>query len=242
MNRRAFVTMAAGFAVVPYARAQNCTINPTGMTICSAEVTISMFIQSIIKQQCPEWCWAASISMIFGFAGHPIDQKQIVAQTYGNVLCLPAGSSRTIGQDLSRTWTDANGDVFTSKVVAAFDPANNILAINNAILINELQNDHPILYCNTHHAMVIYAADYIPTPMGPNIVAVAVADPWPYGPSLHLLSPPELLPFPYGQMTFLATVRHQDTGSSIWTRRRESTRPHIAVIRASHSSQDLLGF
>lgn len=217
MNRRSFVAMTAGFAAAPYARAQNCGRDPqTGMMICNAEVNMLTLLQAISTQQCPEWCWAASISMIFGFAGHPIDQKEIVQQTYGNVVCLPAGLTKTIGQDLSRTWSDANGDVFTSKVVAAFDPANNILAINNAIIINELQNDHPILYCNTHHAMVIYAADYIPTPMGPNIVAVGVVDPWPYSPRMHLLSQPELFPVPYGQMTFLATVRHQDQGTGAW--------------------------
>jgi hypothetical protein len=218
MDRRSFMAMTAGFAMAPYARGQNCSSDPrTGLPICNAEVNMLTLLQSIDTQKCTEWCWAACISMIFGFAGHPIDQDEIVRQTYGQVVCLPAGFSLTIARDLSRTWTDKNNDVFTSKVVAAFDPANHIMAINNAIIINELENDHPILYCNTQHAMVIYAADYIPTPMGPNIVAVGVVDPWPFSPRMHLLSAPEMLPAPYGQMTFLATIRHLDAGGNNWT-------------------------
>jgi hypothetical protein len=216
ITRRCFIGTAAAFAVMPNLSAQQCGVVPPGVTLCRAEVNIPQLIAAINTQQCPEWCWAASISMIFGFYGHPIDQKEIVKQTYGNVLCFPAGSSRTIGRALSRRWEDANGDFFKSTVVAAYDPANNINAINNAIIVNELANDHPLLYCNTSHAMVNYAVDYIPTQFGPNVQAVGVVDPWPYSPRLHPLSPAEMRAsvFPGGQMTFLASVRVEDEDDS----------------------------
>jgi hypothetical protein len=56
--------------------------------------------------------------------------------------------------------------------------------------------------------MVIYAVDYIPTSGEPNIIAVHVVDPWPFNPTTHPLSAPEMVPANLGgQMTFLAAVR-----------------------------------
>jgi hypothetical protein len=208
VDRRTFITSLATMALATGAGAQQCSVVPPGVTLCRAEVNIPQLVAAINVQQCPEWCWAASIAMIFGFCGHPIDQREIVRQMYGAVVCFPAGSSRTIAQALSRTWTDANGNKFTSRVVAAYDPANGINAINNAIIVNELQTDHPLLYCNTSHAMVNFVVDYIPTPMGPNVQAVGVVDPWPSSPRTHPLSKPEMVPIHLGgQMTFLATIR-----------------------------------
>lgn len=208
INRRSFLRTAAAFAVAPSLNAQNCGVVPPGVMVCRAEVNIPQLIAAINTQQCPEWCWAASISMIFSFYGHPIDQKEIVRQMFGNVVCFPAGSTLTIASALSRAWRDANGNVFRSRVVAAYDPANGINAINNTIIVNELQNDNPLLYCNQSHAMVNYLVDYTPTPSGPYVRAVGVVDPWPYSPRTHPLSGPEMLPVTLGgQMTFLASVR-----------------------------------
>ncbi len=207
MNRRDFIASAAAFAFSTMAHAQNCQRTPYGQ-VCRAEVNMPQLIAAINTQRCPEWCWAASISMIFAFYGHPIDQTEIVRQTYGNVVCFPAGTTRTIGNDLSRSWTDVAGRRFTSRVVAAYDPANGINAINNDIIIRELQTNHPLLYCNTQHAMVNYGVDYIPTPMGPNVRAVAVVDPWPTSPRVHGLTAPEMMPAHLGgRMNFLASVR-----------------------------------
>jgi hypothetical protein len=146
--------------------------------------------------------------MVFGFYGHKISQEDIVRQVYGRLQCFPAGT-RTIGQALSRGWTDADGQKFRSRVVAAFDPMNGINAINNAIIVNELKNDHPLLYCNTHHAMVVGGVEFFPT-APPNITTVGVIDPWPASPRVHNLSVPESRPIPVGQMTFLATIRVED--------------------------------
>jgi hypothetical protein len=87
-------------------------------------------------------------------------------------------------------------------------------AINNAIIVNELLNQRPVMYCNLSHAMVIVGVTYFPTPI-PNIQSVTVMDPWPYSPRLHPLSAPEMVPAVFnplgqyvggGQMSFLASV------------------------------------
>ncbi|HUK24019.1 MAG TPA: papain-like cysteine protease family protein [Terriglobales bacterium] len=209
MDRRRFLCSAgAALALAPALRAQNCQIVPPGVALCVAEVNIPQLIASIHQQECPEWCWAASISMIFGFYGHSTDQKEIVQQKYGSVVCLPSGPTINIAQALSRCWKDDNGVSFKSRIVAAYDPANGVNAINNAIFVSELLSNHPLLYCNTHHAMVIYSTAYIPTQPLPNVRAVKVVDPWPPSPRTHELSTPEMVPAHLnGQMTFLASVR-----------------------------------
>jgi Peptidase_C39 like family len=208
MNRRSFVGLASAFAVAPVVHAQSCRFG-----LCRAEVKIPQLVAAIRTQECPEWCWAASISMIFNFYGHPIDQTEIVRQKYGNVQCLPAGSSSTIANALSRQWTDSNGNDFTSQIVAAYDPANGVVAINNSTIVRELSTNHPLLYCNTSHAMVNFSVDYFPSPGGPRVQSVGVVDPWPTNARTHALSDAERMPsslYPGGQMTFLAAVRVQD--------------------------------
>jgi hypothetical protein len=206
IDRRSFIGAGFALAAASTLKAQQC-----GQGICRAQVDMPKLFSAIHTQQCPEWCWAACVSMIFHFYGHPVSQQQIVRQMFGNVVCLPAGFTRRIGEALSRTWTDDNGDRFTSRVVAAFDPENNIFAMNNMTVIEELSSDHPLLYCNTAHAMINYAVEYIPTRMGPNVRTVRVVDPWPSSPRLHALSPVEMIPsIQGGRMNFLATVRIDD--------------------------------
>lgn len=175
-------------------------------------VNIPQMIAAGAVQLCPEWCWATSISMIFAFHGHPVDQRRIVAETYGNVVCVPAESSTTIAQDLSRSWVDDNGQPFTSRILAAYDVYNGVYAINNPIIINELQSNRPLLYCNTHHAMVMCSLTVGATPFGPQVVEIDAVDPWPPSYGIHPLSLPEGVPARPngGQMTFLAAVEIDD--------------------------------
>ncbi len=163
----------------------------------------------IIKQECPEWCWAASTAMIFAAHGHRTDQKKIVAKVFGGLACKPAGTPLAIAQALSAPWVDDSGQSFQASISAAYDPTDGIMAISNNFIINELANDRPVLYCNTHHAMVIVDFNYVMSPMGPAPQQVGVLDPWPGSPDYHPLSQPEMYGInmaPGGQMTFLAAV------------------------------------
>jgi hypothetical protein len=145
--------------------------------------------------------------MIFSAFQHPIDQKVIVVANFGTLACAPSGTTLRMAQNLSGTWTDSDGQQFTSRVTAAYDPTNGINAINNAFIINELSDDRPLLYANTHHAMVVVGATYVDMPMGPDVREVDVLDPFPLSPALHPLTVPEMVPAHLGgQMTFLASV------------------------------------
>lgn len=162
----------------------------------------------LVQQQCPLWCWAASVAMIFASNGHPVNQQTIVGATFGSLACVASGPTLNIGNALSRAWVDVNGQSFTSTVTAAYDIQNGISNLTNGFIINELTNDYPLLYCNQHHAMVLVAMDYWDTPYGPNPQAGGVLDPWPYSPGFHPLTTAEMRPaHAGGEMTFLAAVR-----------------------------------
>jgi hypothetical protein len=161
----------------------------------------------LVRQQCPQWCWAASIAMIFDSFGHPIDQQTIVQATFGAMVCAPSGNTLTIAQDLSRTWTDTNGVTFGSVVTAAYDPMNGINSLSNSYIVDQLSNDRPLLYCNKHHAMVLVALDYLDTLNGPQPQKGGVLDPWPMAPGFHALNPSEMyMSHLGGDLTFLAAV------------------------------------
>ena len=145
--------------------------------------------------------------MILATLGHPVAQEQIVTKVFGGLACAPAGSGLTMAQALSDTWTDTSGIAFKAHVVAAYDQMAGVNAINNAFIVNELNNDRPLLYANTHHAMVVATAEYYDTPMGPNVQSVGVLDPYPTNPDFHPLTMAELIPAALGgQMMFLAAV------------------------------------
>ncbi|MDQ2843780.1 MAG: C39 family peptidase [Acidobacteriota bacterium] len=202
MRRHHFLKSAAVAVALPSISrsAQNCTILPPGVQIC--DVSVQPPLQRV-SQQCPLWCWAASISAIFDFYGHPVPQQAIVQRVFGGVVCAASGSTTNIGAALSVNWVDANGNSFQSRVISAYDPANGLNTLNNQQIIQEITNNRPMLYCNTHHAMVVVGVRYSPS----SVQMVGVTDPWPYSPPYHPLSGPEMAPsIRGGQMTFLAAV------------------------------------
>lgn len=217
MRRRDFLAVSAAYGVhrlLPdnpreiHADGLNqCGLIAPGVVGCRVQLPFPSVMLADTLQQCPEWCWAASISMVFKFFGHPLDQKEIVMQQYQQVVCMPALTSTQIASDLSRSWQDDKGVDFTSQLTAAYDAQAGVFAIDNAIVVNELTNRRPLLYCNTHHAMVVCGVSYRPGPAGPIIDRVDVMDPWPSSPRIHPLSPLEMVPaHMQGQMMFLAAV------------------------------------
>jgi hypothetical protein len=206
MDRRSFFLGVSAAVTASAARAAQMQLGP----VTPMGVPMRSYVQhpKVVKQNCPLWCWAASASMIFAANGFQVAQQRIVERTFGVLACAPSGNTVNIVNVLRSPWKDDSGTSFQPNIVAAYDPANGVSVINNAIIVNELNNDRPLLYCNTHHAMVVVAADYFDTPMGPNIQAVGVLDPYPGIPDFHPLSKPEIFPnLMGGQMTFLAAVQ-----------------------------------
>ena len=154
--------------------------SPQG-TIMRAQVPFSDFAQIYKSQRMSEWCWAASISNIFGFYGHPVAQERIVQTVYGRLENFPAYTASEIAALVNRDWIDDNGRRFRAKLTAAYDFHAGVAAINNAAIIENLKQNHPILICNTQHCMVLTAVDFIQS----SVIGAGVFDPWPLSPPAH---------------------------------------------------------
>jgi hypothetical protein len=133
----------------------------------------------IVTQQTPVWCWAASLSALFGAFGHPVDQRRIVA-TYFPPPGVTTGPPWVMRNALNAVWVDDNGKKFqVQSAITNLYPPQGPVQVNNSDIINALENEVPIFYGDTTHAMILVQADFIPTPNGPNILAGWAIDPFP---------------------------------------------------------------
>jgi hypothetical protein len=184
----------------------SCVQTPQG-TYCTSEVDFSDFYQRAFDtQKESQWCWAASISMVFSYHGHSVSQQRIVSAAYGGIVNMPAVTGMTIARQIARPWSDDSGETFKSALSSAYDYDAGVYATNNAIMINELDNDRPFIIGTAGHAVVVTHMEYFPTQMGPNVRAVGVFDPWP-GRGARNLSVFEMTPKNQnGGLMFIATV------------------------------------
>lgn len=203
MKRRAFLEACLGTsALLPVAAVAGVSCDAEFFPgygprrVCTAGLISPVAASFAQYQQASEWCWAASISMIFRYFGHSVAQTRIVAETWGQITNQP-GSVQQILSDLSRSWTDDNGDSF-QVTCDAYD-ANVVTAAQ------DLANDMPLLVCSLGHAMVLTALTYVsdPTsPLGATVTAATVRDPWPGNGGRRVLSPQE-----WYNISLLARVR-----------------------------------
>jgi hypothetical protein len=117
--------------------------------------------------------------MLFRVYGYHLSQETIVQTAYGRLVNLPAYDTSQIVSLTSRNWVDDNGVKFRSRLVAAYDARYQHASINNAMIIDALRNEEPLVYCNKSHMMLLTAIAYNPTPAGPNIYNLGFFDPYP---------------------------------------------------------------
>lgn len=181
---------------------------------CIAELDFSRFAQQAYQSQLQDqWCWAASISMVFGYYEHPVEQARLVREAYGSEVNLP-GTGATIAAELNRDWVDDNGQAFSSRLSGLFDANAGVVALSNQQMVEELDSGNPLIVGTNGHAMVVTRVDYYETVQGPNVVFVGVFDPWP-GNGARALTVQEATPvYGGGSLFFLAAFRVQslDTG------------------------------
>jgi hypothetical protein len=210
-SRREFLRVASSAALsasvlsgVRLAASTSCL--PTGL--CTSQVDFSQFAQTAFQtQQLPEWCWAACISMIFAFYGHPVSQARIVSEVYGAPVNMPAVYGVQLASQLNKKWTDDSGACFRARLSGVYDAQAGVDTLTNADLVNELDGDHPVVIGSGGHAMVLTAMQYWHTPGQPTVVSCGVFDPWP-GRGARTLSPPEMLRTDMGgELAFVATAR-----------------------------------
>jgi len=134
------------------------------------------------SQHNTNWCWAASIQMIFNYYGIDITQEQIVARSYGvsptGLLPDWTGNEQVITANLNNWSVDNGGRQYTVRAYCYPGPPT------PAYLIQELALKRPVLIGyqsgpGSGHVVVITACSYINTDNGPLIESIVVRDPWP---------------------------------------------------------------
>lgn len=196
-----------------------CQPDPYYGTVCVAQVRFDRFyLQAYQAQQQDEWCWAASISMIWAYYGYQISQQEIVSSVYGAVVDWPAQTTSQLLGVLNGTRVDDTGAKFVSRVSGLYDATTGIDTVSYANLGAALNNNQPIMIGMLNgggggHAVVLTAIQYyqIPgegvDPTGGNIIAAGIFDPWPGNGARTLNLPQDLLPAPAGgNLEFVATV------------------------------------
>jgi hypothetical protein len=200
-----FLVFALAVTDRPALAGTTCQPTPQG-NLCTSQVDFNSFAyRSYTTQWQSEWCWAACISMIFKYYGHPVRQDRIVATVYGAAYNRPAGAGWVMAKQLNRNWVDDNGNPFTSRLTAVTDIDAGVFDLNNAGMIEELDQNHPLLIASGTHAMVGTAIQYYPSA----VVSVGVFDPWPTSGGARGLAAWEMVPItqPQGGLRFAAAVR-----------------------------------
>jgi Papain-like cysteine protease AvrRpt2 len=209
MNRRRFLASTAA-ASIGLGLESKRAWSQLGMTPPIVSVNPQAILNALQRQECNSWCWAACLSTIFNFYGHPLDQKEIVAARFGGqVVCQGDPTVIAVVTGLNRTWTDDNGVSFTSHINAAYDHNRGINTLTNRMIINELANGRPLYFATRQHAMILFRAQYVNNPGLPDaqILGVRVADPFPDFDTTHLLPLGDMTPVEAGgNMIFCASV------------------------------------
>jgi len=145
-------------------------------------ITADKFNYFASTQHNSEWCWAASIQMMFNYYGIDISQEQIVARSFkkdpDGKLPNVTGDLKVITENLNNWSVDNQGKAYQVNAKLHYGPPT------PAYLVKELANERPVMIGyqtgpNTGHAVLITACSYIPTKNGPQIRSVIVRDPWP---------------------------------------------------------------
>jgi hypothetical protein len=187
MNRRnalrTIATLALGGPAIVSAQERCKTPDYQGMTAC--EVGIPSWKGNAILRQQPslsQWCWAASMEMVFAHYGHRVPMKRIVTEVYGRTVNLPA-PSWTIVQQLSREWEDEDGETFSCQCDVLWDTAAGYgKAAPDQIASQYLHRQMPLIIGTQGHAMVLTALSYVKhvvnTSYG-SVTTATVRDPYP---------------------------------------------------------------
>jgi hypothetical protein len=212
-------------SAVPHAPAHANTVcsapDPaTGTQDCISSVNLQKFAQTAYEtQQATEWCWAASISMIWAFYGHPIAQTEIVTGTFGQLL-NQGGQPWQIFQALNGERVGDDSVPFVSTVTGLYDALSGYDSISHTDIGASLDQNRPVLIGTQNpdgsgaHATVLSSLEYLVPygypievfPDGSNIANAVVFDPWPTSGGIHSIPYSQFTPASQGGNLFFAAL------------------------------------
>lgn len=203
---RAAVVMA--LAAAPAARAAEVCSTPdsNGISRCKAGLSAAQVQTIRVAQEKSQWCWAASIAMLFAHYGHDVSQEGIVRRHFGDAVDR-AVSGGEITSLLDSAWRDGKGRPFATNAVVAQSPDMRPGPAHQ-IMVSELGRQHPLLIGVSDHAMVLVRIEYdrLPGDGAIRITGGTVIDPVP-GRGLRRLLAHE------ARLSYVAAVRVSDPGN-----------------------------
>lgn len=223
--------LGVGAAAVGWPRSSTAEVRPAG----GGMVDIGLFdlVPVTARQNCEQWCWAASIETIFTRAGYRVPQEVLVERMFGRdeagrLICRGAQDAEMIAAIGQRYRADG-GRLFEGHYYWALSP--DTLPTNKAwwnVIEHELRAGRPLLAAynngpNSAHAVVVTGIRAIlASPEDRRLIAMIVRDPWPANPSPRMLSLEEVL-----DLRFIAAVSIRDVAEASPPPDREApaTRP-----------------
>lgn len=200
MNRRhLLIGTGAGLLAAPSAAWSRLACGPfvpPGIQQCEAGIDSSVAhvtAAAIGGQHMSQWCWAACIEMVFRYYGLQVPQVQIVQETWGGIVNLPAQPGHILA-NLNRPWIDRTG--------RRFGVSGDAVTANPITAAQDLSQDMPLIIGTMGHAMVLTSLTYVRDLHGNgNVLAAVTRDPWP-GRGRRVLSEQE-----WRGTSFLARIR-----------------------------------
>lgn len=150
------------------------------------------------RQNCAQWCWAASVETIFAMWGYDLRQEVLVdfikgRDATGRLVCQGASDAEML-LAIRQRFIDNNGRRFRGDYFHALTrnqaPGNGFWW---HVLRTELEMNRPLLAAynngpNTGHAVVVTAIRLRNYPYNPQVISITVRDPWPGNPNRRYLS------------------------------------------------------
>lgn len=129
-----------------------------GIQRCSAGLADLQIAQMQRTQLGANWCWAASIAMVFAHHGYAVSQQQVVQRQFGALQDL-AISGPEISAHLNREWRDQSGRGFQASAKGG-DVAGPLNRQAPAALIAQLAQEQPLVLGADGHAVVLVEVQY----------------------------------------------------------------------------------
>jgi len=191
LSRRAFLTQTTAASLTGSAAlaAGECSFPDTyGVRAC----VVGLRNVPEIRQDCPQWCWAACAELAFRVQGFVIPQTWFVERVYGSdQICLPATGEHIAGA-ISGTWTDANGRRVRAQARPLVDldyypPITHPSPMD--VVRAELAADRLVIAGSLGHAIAITAMNYVENSFGQQqLQSLTVRDPYPTSGNKYAMS------------------------------------------------------
>ena len=130
-----------------------------GARQCRAGLPADSVRKIAVVQEQPQWCWAASIAMIFAHHGYRVPQQEIVKDGYGIAANLPAPSGQAMTNALSKAWTDQDDKPFQASASAS-DALASQYQVSKDQVMAELAAGRPLLVGALGHAVVLVGLNF----------------------------------------------------------------------------------